>query len=119
MRTLGETAADQARLSDSSVLSGQCRHFDGSERLRLTQRLPDVPGLEHALCLAPGLDSERWSAAAVAIGGFSLSSTLDQAATASDGRRTRRSPSREDWMGIDHGVPRSLTRRRYSVDRTS
>ena len=52
---------DQARLSDGSVLPAHRRHLDGSERLRLTQRISDVPGLDHALTLE--VDAELSSGA--------------------------------------------------------
>jgi hypothetical protein len=68
------SAPDHQRLSNASqtlhgissnvrlsVFSGDRRYLEASERLRLTQRLPDVPGLDHAL--TPELDPELPSAA--------------------------------------------------------
>jgi hypothetical protein len=41
----------RCRCSGLSILSGDCRNLGRSERLRLTQRVADVRGLEYALSL--------------------------------------------------------------------
>jgi hypothetical protein len=41
----------RCRCSGVSILSGDCRNLGRSERLRLTQRVADVRGLEYALSL--------------------------------------------------------------------